>query len=878
MSVGRVTWTDYCIDDGLGVLVRLSARMKDGSRFNGYVQGTEPYIFAPDDESVPDEDYIQYTESGYESLFDHDLQKIVTDTPKQAGGLTDRFSWTGEGDVPYYRRVSIHDGLSGYIKLPDGRDSYGSFDLIHIDDIETDVEYGDVIHPRISIADIEVRVPEDESFDEMTENGSQPINVITSYDTYEEEYTVFFYDKYGGLDTDAIRPKIEEQLHGTNSMLDGEKISKYRKPDIELFIADSEVDMLKAYIDYVNERGFDLFSGWNAVDFDRKYIRRRMNALRDNGKDIHSSWLSPFDAISNSYNEHRKIVGRPPFDMLKAFCDKLSFSNWRSKSLEYVSNEELGIGKIDEVNINQDWKNEPSRLIAYNIIDSLLCVALDDKNDIHGFFFEMADVASIPITDVFYEKRQVDGLIMSVRPDDEVLPTTKESEEINNAGGYVADAANGRIENVGVSDLKSLYPSAMITWNLSTETLSDTPEDFDEYIKVPKVPEPKDVHGEILEEDINFDWMYASFDKEGILPRNVKRLFKKRNSEKKRMYEAENGSAEESKWNRKQGATKVLMNSIYGVSASPYWRLSNQFLGDAITSTARYTLWKGKQTLDRLGYEHVYSDTDSHMMKLSDESVEKQVEELKWVSSEMDSDASEILADCGYHDVHPFLKGSDLHGDAYTCMLWEAEKLGTHLQLGRKKRYAQAINWKEGTFYDEPNISISGFENARSDSPEITAVLQEEVIKKVLFGAGFDEVSEYIQSTIKQIDGNHPNVEKFALPGSINKNLEDYPNRQVPRACMWSNEHLEREFSEGDDPFVYLVKETPSDLPNTDVLALEWNEEIPDGFKLDREAIIERGIKKPIDTIVNEVGWEFNELRSGKKQQTMDFGGGNPFE
>jgi len=870
MSVGRVTWTDYCIDDGLGVLVRLSARMKDGSRFNGYVQGTEPYIFAPDDESVPDEDYIQYTESGYESLFDHDLQKIVTETPKQAGGLTKEFSWTGEGDVPYYRRVAIHDGLSGYIDIPEANKEYEGLPLVHIDDIDVDPDFDDVIEPRISIADIEVHVPEDGTFDEMKENADEPINVICSYDTYEDQYTVFYYDRYNNLDVENIRPKMEEQLSGT-------KISSYTDTSIQVVSAESEVDMLNSYIDYNNDRDFDLVSGWNYVDFDREYIRRRMKTLRDRDEDIHPSWLSPFNKTSATRDEHRKIVARPPFDMLKAFCDKLTFSNWRSRSLEYVSNEELGIGKIDDVNINKDWKNEPSRLIAYNIVDVILTVALDDKNDIHGFFFEMADVASIPITDVFYEKRQVDGLIMSVRPDDEVLPTTKESEEINNAGGYVADAANGRIENVGVSDLKSLYPSAMITWNLSTETLSDTPEDFDEYIKVPKVPEPKDVHGEILEEDINFDWMYASFDKEGILPRNVKRLFKKRNSEKKRMYEAENGSAEESKWDRKQGATKVLMNSIYGVSASPYWRLSNQFLGDAITSTARYTLWKGKQTLDRLGYEHVYSDTDSHMMKLSDESVEKQVEELKWVSSEMDSDASEILADCGYHDVHPFLKGSDLHGDEYTCMLWEAEKLGTHLQLGRKKRYAQAINWKEGTFYDEPNISISGFENARSDSPEITAVLQEEVIKKVLFGAGFDEVSEYIQSTIEQIDENHPNVEKFALPGSINKDLEDYPNRQVPRACMWSNEHLEREFSEGDDPFVYLVKETPSDLPNTDVLALEWNEEIPDGFKLDREAIIERGIKKPIESIVNEMNWQFEELRSGKEQKTMDFGGGNPF-
>lgn len=874
-QVGRVVWTDYTVPNGMGVLVRLSARMEDGSRFDGYVEGTEPYIFVPEDEEVPEIGCTSRIEKGYESLFGHNLKKVVTETPNQAGNLTDSFSWTGEGDVPYYRRVSIHDGLSGHIEISETEESHNGLPVVHIDDIDVDPDYSSPIEPRISIADIEVHVPEDNtSFEEMREQATEPVNVICSYDTYEDEYSVFFYDKFDSLNPSLIREKMEEQLSGTS-------ISEYTDASVNLFHADSEVDMLKSYIQYVDERNFDLESGWNWVDFDRTYLRRRIKMLgEDDDNDIHPSLLSPFRAVSGSYDEHRKIVGRAPFDMLKAFCDKLSFSNWRSKSLEYVSNEELGIGKIDEVEINEDWKSNPSRLIAYNIVDVILTVALDDKNDIHGFFYEMADACSIPITDVFYEKRQVDGLTMSFRSEKNILPTTEETDEINNAGGYVANAANGRIENVGVSDLKSLYPSAMITWNISTETLSDSPEDFDEYIKVPKVPEPKNVQGDIQESNIDFNWMYASLDKEGLLPRVVKSLFNKRNREKEKMYEAEDDSPEESKWDRKQGSTKVVMNSVYGVSASPYWRLSNQYLGDAITSCARYTLWKGKQTIDRLGYEHIYSDTDSHVVKLTKDTIEERVEELNYISSEMDSDASEILSDCGYGDVHPFLKDGDLHGDEYTCMLFESEKIASyHLQLGKKKRYAQSIEWEEGTYYDEPKISISGFENARSDSMPVTAELQKEVIAKVLRGAEFDEVSEYIRSIIDEIDRDAEDVNRFALPGSINKDLSEYPNRQVPRAAMYSNEHLGYEFGEGDSPFVYMVEETPSGVPNTDVVAFEWNEDIPEGFELDKEAIIQRGIKKPIESIINEMDWEFEEIRSGRQTQTMDLSGGgtNPF-
>jgi len=685
--IGRITWTDYTVDDELGVLVRLSVRMEDNSKFDGYVRGTEPYIFAPENEEVPDKKYIQYTEGGYESLFDHELQKIVTETPKQAGGLTDNFSWTGEGDVPYYRRVAIHDGLSGYVDIPEVGEEYEGLPLVDIDNIDVEPE-SPTIQPRVCISDIEVHVPEEDTFDEMVENGSEPINVICCYDTLEENYTVFYYDKYDNLNPENIRPKMEEQLEETS-------ISSYTDSDIEVVSASTEVDMLNSFLDHINSRGYDLISGWNFTDFDYEYIISRMETLNDQGENIHPSWLSPFNSSGFSQNKSMKIRGLPSFDMMTAFADKLSFSNWRSKSLEYISNEELGIGKIDNVNINEDWENEPSKLIAYNIVDVILTVALDDANDIHSFFYEMSNVCSIPVYDAFYEKRLVDGFVMSHREGKEILPTTNESELVENAGGYVGDPVNGIVEYVGVVDLKSLYPSTIITWNLSTETIAETPKEFENYVKIPKVPEPKDVSGGIEEDMVDWDWLYASLDREGIIPRVTKKLFKKRNYEKQKMYEAPDDSQEEQKWNRKQGATKVIMNSIYGNLSSKYYRLSNEYLGDAVTSTARYTLWKGENTIDDIDYEHIYADTDSSFIKLTKNTVEERVQELIEISEKMNEGASEIAQDIGIEGKHPYLTG-ELHGDEYTCLFWEAEKIWKkYLAPGTKKRYAGDLEWKQ---------------------------------------------------------------------------------------------------------------------------------------------------------------------------------------
>jgi len=901
--VGRVTWVDYTEHGELGLVARVSCRMEDESKENYYFTDIEPWGFVHEDEELPDRDWVVDVEYGYESLFDDPLKKVITSVPSKVNSRNDNDVLTSyvdqhfESDLPMYRKLAAIDGISGYIDLPESEKEVGGINVVSFEDANVDIDYQGLIEPRVMIGDIEVSIG-DETFEETQENNTQPINVICSYDSHKKDLSVFFYNKFESLSNlEEIRKTIEEQWSVE---------SDHDSLPIELNIASTEEEMLNDFMNYLNNRSFDLTSGWNWSDFDWEYITGRMERL-DSGvcgtcgeetlynqkedayycpihgtnTSVDKNRMSPFGKSAYSNNNQMITRGLPSFDMMTAFADKMTFSNWRSKSLDYISNEELDIGKIEEVDINDDWENNPERLISYNIIDVLLTVALDDKNDIHGFFYEMSDVCSIPIYDVFYEMRQVDGRVLSRRNKDEILPSVDESNLVENAGGYVDDAINGIKESVGVVDLKSLYPSDIITWNLSTETVSESPEDFDNYVKIPKVPEPKNVRGEIKESQIEWDWLYASLDEEGLIPRTTKKLFKKRNYEKEQMYAAEEGSDEQEKWDRKQGATKVIMNSVYGNLSSKYYRLSNEYLGDAVTSAARYTLWKGKQTLDRIDYEHVYSDTDSHFLQLTEDTVSERVEELKSVASELDKDASKIAADIGIKGQHPFLDGH-LHGDKYTCLMWEPEKVySKYLQLGKKKRYAGNREWKEGTIYDEPNISISGFENQRSDSMPVSADLQEEVLGMVLTETSFKEVSDYINSLIDQIDEDREDVRKFALPGSINKDLEDYPNRQIPRACMWSNEHLDREFSEGDDPFVYLVEETPAQLPHTDVVALEWNEPIPDGFKLDKEAIIERGIRKPIDPIINEMGWTFSEVRSGRQtaesEVDLSGSGANPF-
>jgi len=100
--------------------------------------------------------------------------------------------------------------------------------------------------------------------------------------------------------------------------------------------------------------------------------------------------------------------------------------------------------------------------------------------------------------------RLIDGYLMSLGDHDEILPSMDEKDIPANAGGLVFDPSDGISENVGVLDLKSLYPSGIISGNISTETLTKDEDEAD--ILIPWMPEKEEeMGGEITKEDVEWD-------------------------------------------------------------------------------------------------------------------------------------------------------------------------------------------------------------------------------------------------------------------------------------------------------------------------------------------------------------------------------------
>ena len=899
------------------VLVIATGRDSNGKRVAVHITGTRPYAFVPDHDNIdlevgghvdfqselPDEAWIEDVESGYKGHDDVPLRKVTTTLPGNINDLKDEFDTVYEADIPYVRRVSIDYGLSGYVRVPESKVSeVGQQEVraknapkVPVSAVDTDIDSGDVdeqIEPRVLMADIEAIPPgEGGSFDQFVEDADKAITAITTYDTYAEEYCAFVLDPEDVVEGHRVKEHLRDHWNDSDSLDTTDEYDKYvNDANIRLIKSTTEKDLLLSFIDEVESYRPDLISGWNWIDFDHQYI---LNRLRNHFDNINEHRLSDIGTV-NGFKVAEKIDGLPGFDMMDAFCEKMTFSQWRSKSLDFVAGEELDTGKVADVSVGEAYQTDRNRFLAYNIIDTQLLVGLDEKHGIHEFFYELADLSHIQIYDTFSEMRLVDGFLMAHRNDDEILPTQSEKDLDKIPGGLVLTPSDGVEEWVAVFDLKSLYPSVFITLNVSEETLTKNPEDSE--LVCPAMPESEDsVGGTITDENIGWDVQQGAVgsqtDTEGVLPKYLALLFEERAEKKEIRNQYDPDDPRYNVWDNKQNAVKVIMNSFYGVSQNKYYRLStpvqgSQGIGSTITAGGRYTLWRGAQIAENMGYDVKYGDTDSIMISLADSSEDVTAREVVQRGEEVEAainDAMDDVADeFGIPEKHPFLKDKDLHGTDRHCLHWEFEKLYRRfLQAGTKKRYAGLKAWAEGKWLIDPDASdpdfpdpdITGFEANRADVPPITANTQKATIKKILAGADFEEVSEYVQRVVQSVTNHERELSSLGTPGVINKPLEEYPNRPTKRACLYSNEHLGYGFREGDDPWIYKVDETPPMKPSTDVLALEWgDEDLPEGYGLDVNGIIDKKIRQPLEPVIP---WSFEELKSGRRMNSIDLGGSN---
>ena len=169
-----------------------------------------------------------------------------------------------------------------------------------------------------------------------------------------------------------------------------------------------------------------------------------------------------------------------------------------------------------------------------------------------------------------------------------------QSKEKHVIGALVISPPKGLHANVACFDLKSLYPSLIMAFNLSPERKNPKGE-----ITVPIT----DSKGNKIRE-LHFDEK-----PEGIIPKSVRRISEEREKVRELRKKLEPDDPRDSLLKNQETAIKFIACSFYGAMGFPGFCMYDPDVANAITSLGRGIIILLRSECAKLGYQVLYADS-----------------------------------------------------------------------------------------------------------------------------------------------------------------------------------------------------------------------------------------------------------------------------
>jgi len=473
-----------------------------------------------------------------------------------------------EHDIPFYRRYLIDNGLfpmtevdvkgkSTNLQCPGTTNTRENITIFEIDGKPKQID-GEIPLLKVMSYDIEVRNPE-----------GMP-----------------------NADSDEI---IMISLAGNFGMEKVLSTKKSSKKYVETF--KDEKEMILRFIEIINTENPHIILGYNSDIFDFPYINdraKRLGIKLNLGLDG-----SEIKFLRRGFVSAAVIRGRIHVDLYPIMRRHLTLDRY---TLERVYRELFDEEKED-IEGDEIWKYWDSggkkleELFKYSLDDAVAAYKIGEK--MIPLTLELTRIIGQPLSDI---SRMASGqmiewlLIRKAREYREVVPNKPSQFEYSKrrrltyVGGYVKDPEKGLHENIVSFDFKSLYPSIIISKNISPDTILKE-EGEEEYYTAPEVPH--------------------RFRKEskGFIPSIIGDLLKERTKIKSLMKKTDD-LTEKKILNVQQEALKTLANSMYGVYGYARFRWYSHECADAVTAWGRDYIKKTMKKAEEYGFKAIYADTD----------------------------------------------------------------------------------------------------------------------------------------------------------------------------------------------------------------------------------------------------------------------------
>jgi DNA polymerase elongation subunit (family B) len=289
-----------------------------------------------------------------------------------------------------------------------------------------------------------------------------------------------------------------------------------------------------------------------------------------------------------------------------------------------------------------------ARIAKYCIQDCDLVLTLMAKLDTIVNARGMADVCKVPMEYVLRRGQGIkifSAVVYYASQRDQILQTQSAADwDTGYEGAIVLPPKIGMYldQPISVLDFNSLYPTNMISYNLSPDTLVyECEKDVEGYLTKPSAAvhakarewmETLREQGHVLEE-VDYDnkdekgvvigKTICTFVQPnenpmtvGVLPKTLDILLKKRKEFKEKMEDQQYDEAQRSVYNGLQLAYKVVANSVYGQTGSRTSPIRKLCVAACTTAAGRKALYLAKSIVeDEYGAEVIYGDTDSIFIK-----------------------------------------------------------------------------------------------------------------------------------------------------------------------------------------------------------------------------------------------------------------------